>query len=49
MVRLVDLDENASCEDVPRYRGPEATTLNDDDRPNPNLSHRFSAALSCYP
>jgi hypothetical protein len=49
MVRLVDLDdEDASCEEFPRYHGVEPAPVND-DRPNPNFSHRFSAALSCYP
>lgn len=51
MVRLVDLDEDASHEEFLRYHGSdEAATLNgDSSRPNPNFSHRFSAALSCYP
>ena len=47
MVKLVDLEEDASHEDFLRHRDPERAIV-DNSRPDPNLS-QFSAALSCYP
>ena len=47
MVRLVDLDENGREEEF--LRNNSNVLASSDDRPNPNFSLRFSAALSCYP
>lgn len=50
MVRLVVLDDNGDPDTgPPPPLRPQESTPPLDDRPNPNLENRFSAALSCYP
>lgn len=50
MVKLVDLDEEFGKRHDD-YREPQhcAVALEQDERPNPNYTLSFAAALSCYP
>ena len=49
MVVLVDLDDDGSEEDTFERGNNQLAVIGNDNRPNPNFSLNFSAALSCYP